>query len=326
MKRKLPKWALPLLFIIILYMLPLFISSQYVLRICVYITIYSILSCSLNLISGVAGQVSMGHSAFYGIGAYASTLIAMSFGVPWFVCLIFAFVFAFIVGVLIGIPSLRLKGGYLCICTQGFAELVRLILLNWVSVTRGPMGLTNIPRPVLFGIQIRTNSQYFYVSLTLFLLVFFLLRNIIRSKFGRNLRAIKEDDVAAEVMGIRVHREKVIAFSLAAGLAGIAGSMLAHYMVFISPTLFTSDFSTQILSMVVLGGMGSMPGCIIATTLLTAIPEALRSLNEYRMLIYGLLLIFMMLAKNVDWSVTVLGKALGRLKTSISGTYARIIG
>ena len=105
MKRKLPKWALPLLFIIILYMLPLFISSQYVLRICVYITIYSILSCSLNLISGVAGQVSMGHSAFYGIGAYASTLIAMSFGVPWFVCLIFAFVFAFIVGVLIGIPS-----------------------------------------------------------------------------------------------------------------------------------------------------------------------------------------------------------------------------
>lgn len=324
MKRKLPKWSIPLIFIVFLYMLPLLIKSQYVLRICVYITIYSILSCSLNLISGVGGQVSMGHSAFYGIGAYASTLIAMSLGIPWFICLLFAFVFAFIIGVLIGIPSLRLKGGYLCICTQGFAELVRLILLNWVSVTRGPMGLTNIPRPVIFGIQIRSNAQYFVVSLTLFLLVFFLLRNIIRSKFGRNLKAIKEDDIAAEVMGIRVHREKVIAFSLAAGLAGIAGSMLAHYMVFISPTLFTSDFSTQILSMVVLGGMGSMPGCIIATTLLTAIPEALRSLNEYRMLIYGLLLIFMMLAKNVDWSVTILGKMAFKVKNSVSTVYSRI--
>ncbi len=311
------KMALVLLLIAALYSIPLFVSSQYVLRVCVYVCIYSILACSLNLISGVCGQVSMGHAAFYGIGAYASALAAINFGVPWWLCVAAAALMAGIVGVLIGIPALKLSGGYLVICTVGFGELVRLILLNWVSLTRGPMGLVNIPRPMFFGMKIKTGGQYLVVALTLFLLVYVVLHNIINSKFGRNLKAIREDETAAETMGIHVHREKVIAFATAAAMAGAAGSMLAHYMLFISPTIFVGDFSTTILSMVVLGGMGFMPGSVIAATLLTVIPEALRGLDKYRMLIYGLLLICMMLGKNVSWETTVIGRKLAGIRAAI---------
>ena len=148
----------------------------------------------------------------------------------------------------------------------------------------------------------------------MFLIVYLLLNHILPSKFGRNLRAIKEDETAAEALGINVHKEKVQAFSLAAGLAGVAGSMLAHYMVYISPSLFVGDFSTTILSMVVLGGMGSMPGSVIAATLLTVIPEMLRGLDKYRMFIYGLLLILMMLGKTVNWETTKIGRLLMRCK------------
>lgn len=287
--------------LLFLYAIPSLIESEYVLRVCVYVCIYSILSCSLNLISGVCGQVSMGHAAFYGIGAYASALVALNFGMPWVLCVLVAAMVSGFIGVLIGIPALRLQGGYLVICTVGFGELVRLILLNWVSLTRGPMGLLNIPRPEFFGITVKSSGQYFHVALTLFLLIYLILRSLVNSRFGRNLKAIREDDIAASTMGINVHREKVVAFAIAAAMAGAGGSMLAHFMLYIAPQLFVGDFSTTILSMVVLGGMGNMVGSVIAATLLTAIPELLRGLDTYRMLIYGFLLILMMLGKNVSW-------------------------
>lgn len=309
-KQILLKWIPIVLLIAAMYLVPTFVKNEYVLRVCVYICIYSILASSLNLISGVCGQVSMGHAAFSGIGAYTSALISLYFGLPWPVCLLLACVVAGITGALIGIPALRLQGGYLVICTVGFNELVRLILLNWSSLTRGPMGLTNIARPVLFGIRIKAGSQYLYVALTLFLIIYVLLNNIIRSKYGRNLRAIKEDETAAETMGIHVHREKVIAFALASALAGTAGSMLAHYMVYISPSLFVGDYSTTYLSMVVLGGMGNMAGSVIAALVLTVLPELLRGLDSYRMLIYGLLLILLMLGKTRSWSTTSLARVL----------------
>lgn len=327
MKRiKYGKIAVVLALLAALYLMPLFVTNQYVLRVAVYVCIYSTLACSLNLISGVCGQVSMGHAAFYGIGAYASALVAINFGVPWVICVLAAALAAGIIGVLIGIPALKLSGGYLVICTVGFGELVRLILLNWVSLTRGPMGLVNIPRPVLFGVKIKTGGQYMWVALTLFFLVYLILHNILNSKFGRNLKAIREDEIAAEIMGIHVHREKVIAFATAASMAGAAGSMLAHYMLFISPTIFVGDFSTTILSMVVLGGMGFMPGSVIAATLLTVIPEALRGLDKYRMLIYGFLLICMMLGKNVSWETTALGRRLGALRDAVTARVAGVKG
>ena len=316
-KQSLLKWIAIFALIAVMYAVPAFVKNEYVLRVCVYICIYSIMASSLNLISGVCGQVSMGHAAFCGIGAYTSALISLYFGLPWPVCLLLACVMAGVTGVLIGIPALRLQGGYLVICTVGFNELVRLILLNWSSLTRGPMGLTNIARPVLFGIRIKSGYQYLFVALTLFLIVYVLLNNIIRSKFGRNLRAIKEDETAAETMGIRVHREKVIAFALASALAGTAGSMLAHYMVYISPALFIGDYSTTYLSMVVLGGMGNMAGSVVAAMVLTILPEMLRGLDSYRMLIYGLLLILLMLGKTRDWSTTSLARTWTRGKNAL---------
>ncbi len=316
-KQNLLKYLLIFLLIAAMYAVPALVKNEYVLRVCVYICIYSIMASSLNLISGVCGQVSMGHAAFCGIGAYTSALISLYFGLPWPICLLFACIMAGITGVVIGIPALRLQGGYLVICTVGFNELVRLILLNWSSLTRGPMGLTNIARPVLFGIRIKAGYQYLFAALTLFLIVYVLLNNIIRSKFGRNLRAIKEDEIAAETMGIRVHREKVIAFALASALAGIAGSMLAHYMLYISPSLFIGDYSTTYLSMVVLGGMGNMAGSVIAAIVLTVLPELLRGLDSYRMLIYGLLLILLMLGKTRDWSTASCFRVLNHGKASL---------
>ena len=155
-KNNVKKAFLIVLLVAALYAIPTFVKNAYVLRVCVYVTIYSILACSLNLISGVAGQVSMGHAAFYGIGAYASALVTMRLGVPWPIGVLAAGLLAAAIGFLLASPALRLQGGYLVICTVGFNELVRLVLLNWVSLTRGPMGITNIPRPVLFGVTIKS--------------------------------------------------------------------------------------------------------------------------------------------------------------------------
>ena len=320
-KKRIRKLIVPIMVILLLYAIPTFVTNQYVLRVCIYIVIYSILACSLNLISGVCGQVSMGHAAFYGIGAYASSLVVMKLGIPWIAAVLIAAIISGIVGIFIGVPALKLQGGYLVICTVGFGELVRLILLNWVSLTRGPMGITNIPRPELFGVTIKTGQQYLYLMITIFLIVYVILHNTINSKFGRNLRAIKEDEIAAEAMGVHVHKEKVIAFAVAAAMAGVAGSLLAHYMLFIAPSIFIGDFSTTILSMVVLGGMGNMTGSVISAALLTIIPEALRWLDKYRMLIYGFLLIFMMLGKNVSWEEHKIGKIIFGARRKVISWY-----
>ena len=198
-------------------------------------------------------------------------------------------------GLLIAIPTLKLSGGYLAILTMSFAEIIRLILLNWTDVTRGPMGILNIPTPNLFGYTIKSSAAFLYLVIIIAIVVYIALRNLIRSKFGRNLKALRDDEISSESMGINVYRHKVIAFVISTGIAGIAGALYASYMEFIDPTSFISDESTVILSMVVLGGMGNMNGSIIAAVLLTVLPEALRSFSDYRMLVYGVVLVVMML-------------------------------
>ena len=266
---------------------PLMGFSQYVYRIAVVSVLYAILAMSLNLIAGVAGQISLGHIAFYGIGAYTSALLCVNFGVSVWVGILAAFVVSMLFGLLIAIPTLKLSGGYLAILTMSFAEIIRLILLNWTSVTRGPMGILNIPKPSLFGYTIKSSGAFLY---------------LIHSRFGRNLQALRDDEISSESMGINVYRYKVIAFVISTGVAGVAGALFASYMEFIDPSSFISDESTVILSMVVLGGMGNMNGSIIAAALLTILPEALRSFSDYRMLVYGVVLVAMMLLKITDWA------------------------
>lgn len=281
---------------------PLMGFSQYVYRIAVVSVLYAILAMSLNLIAGVAGQISLGHIAFYGIGAYTSALLCVNFGVSVWVGILVAFVVSMLFGLLIAIPTLKLSGGYLAILTMSFAEIIRLILLNWTSVTRGPMGILNIPKPSLFGYTIKSSGAFLYLVLTVAIIVYIGLHNLIHSRFGRNLQALRDDEISSESMGINVYRYKVIAFVISTGVAGVAGALFASYMEFIDPSSFISDESTVILSMVVLGGMGNMNGSIIAAALLTILPEALRSFSDYRMLVYGVVLVAMMLLKITDWA------------------------
>lgn len=295
------KNILSILILVLLIAFPMMNLSQYIYRIAVISVLYAILAMSLNLIAGVAGQISLGHIAYYGIGAYTSALLTVNFGVSVWVGLAASFFAAMFFGLLIALPTLKLSGGYLAILTMSFAEIIRLILLNWTDVTRGAMGILSIPKPVIFGYPIKSSSDYYYLALTVAIVVFILLKNLIDSKFGRNLKALRDDEISSAAMGIDVYWHKIAAFVISTGIAGIAGALYAHYMEFIDPSSFISDESTVILSMVVLGGMGNMYGSIVAAVILTALPEALRSFSEYRMLVYGSVLVLMMMLKITDW-------------------------
>ncbi|OPZ69760.1 MAG: leucine/isoleucine/valine transporter permease subunit [Firmicutes bacterium ADurb.Bin467] len=277
------KSILQIALVALLLAFPLVGFRPYIYRVGVLCLIYAILAASLNLLSGVAGQISLGHIAYYAVGAYASALLALNYGVPHWLLMIASFAAAAVTGLLIGLPSLRLSGGYLAITTLGFAEIIRLVMINWYGLTNGPLGLLNIPRPVYFGYVVKENRDYFYLALAVLLITVAVLRNLINSRFGRNLKALRDDEISA-------------------GFAGVAGSLYAHYFIFLEPGTFESGESTVILSMVVLGGMGSMWGAIAAAAILTFLPEALRVFSDYRMFAYGVLLVFMMLSKTVNWA------------------------
>lgn len=318
--RKLKNTILALLLIVFI-ILPYIGTSEYFLRILIMCFLYSILSGSLNLISGVAGQVSMGHAGFFAIGAYTSALLSMRLGWPVWGGLIFAAIVAGAAGILIGYPSLKLTGGYLAIVTLGFSEVVRLLLINLIDLTNGNIGLSGIPMPVFFGITLDTNSKYYPYALFVTLIILIMLRNIEMSKFGLNLRSIKCHEIASEMSGINVHKSKIIAFAIAATCAGVAGSLYAHLIMYIDPNVFVTDQSTMILAMVVLGGMGNLYGTVFMAFVLTILPEAMRGLQNYRLLMYGFVLVIAMLLKTVDFTENRFVVQLNSLKNR---TYARL--
>jgi len=277
---------------------------EYFLHILVITGIYIILTLSLNLVVGYTGLASLGHAAFSCIGAYTSALLALNYGVsPWIGLLIGACVAA-LLGVVIGAPSLRLKGDYLAIATFGLGVIVYSVAKNWVSVTRGPMGLPGIPGFSFFGYQISAVWAYLVLVAAFVLLTFFVIRRIVNSPFGRILRAIREDETAALAVGKDVNKYKIIVFAIGAFFAGIAGSLYAHYITFIDPSSFTVMESITILLMVVFGGMGSLSGSFIGAAVLVILPELLRFVGmpssvaaPLRQMIYGLLLVILMLKR-----------------------------
>ena len=303
LKKKIPtkvRIGILAVLLVLVAVFPILITDQYVLRIGTLCVMYTGLAMSLNLISGFMGQVSLGHAAFLGIGAYASAILSDRTGMPFIVTMLFAMLVAAVAGMLLGIPALKLSGSYLAIVTLGFCEIVRLVELNWVDLTRGPMGMTGIERPNLFGLQIKSQMSYYYLCLVLVLIIVFVLSNIINSHVGRGIMSVREDAIAASAMGVNVFRYKVMTFTISSAFAGMMGAFYAHYMRFIDPSAFNFDQSTQILSMVILGGLGSMPGSVLGAVLLTSIPELLREVlqntpfSDARMLIYGLVLVIMM--------------------------------
>ena len=276
---------------------PFVVSNPYAIRLAVLSGVFVILSLSLNLLTGFAGQISLGHIAFYGIGAYTAAILSKNFGWNFLLCMLAAMVIAGVFGLLLGLPTLKLGGYYLAIVTLGFSEIVRLVEINWMELTNGPLGIIGIPKPELFGVSLSSPKAYYFLCLLLVVITLIVIKNILNSRIGYALGTVRGDENASQFMGVNVFRYKIMAFVISAAFAGLAGAFYAQYVTFIDPTSFSSDQSTLILTMIIFGGMGSLPGSIIGAVVLTLVPELLRDLMEFRMLIYGVVLVVMMLVR-----------------------------
>jgi len=274
---------------------------NYVLHILVMMSIYFVLALSLNMVVGFTGLMSLAHAAFYGIGAYVSTLSLLKLGVGFFPAMLLGVVAAVIFSFTISIPSLRLRGDYFVLASMGLQIIAFAILYNWTGVTRGPYGITGIPRPVVFGFQLTTIAQFLVLSAVIAGLCVWLLYLIGNSPFGRTLKAIREDEMAAAALGKDIPRFKITAFAISAGFAAVAGALYAGYMRYIDPTSFVLMESVFILSIIVIGGTGNIIGPVIGTVLMILLPEFLRFVKmpdavaaNMRQVIYGLLIILIM--------------------------------
>ena len=281
--------------------LPWILNSNYYLQLFVLAGINIILALGLNIVLGFAGLLALAHAGLFGIGAYASALLVMRTGISFWIALPASAAIAALFGALIGICSLRLRGHYLSIATAGFGIIIYQVFLNWISLTNGAAALGDIPPPnpiVLPGlgsITFETRISMYFLILAATVLSAVVCARIRHSRIGDALLSIREDEVAAEVMGVPVFRYKLLAFVLSAVFAGVAGSLYAHYTRIIAPEMFHLFETVTSLLMVVSGGLGSIPGVIVTSIFFTLAPEVMRELEDYRMLSYGALLVIIMI-------------------------------
>ena len=291
-----------------------FSDNRYVVDTATTVLIYVMLGWGLNVVVGLAGLLDLGHVAFYAVGAYAYALLSTQFGWGFWVALPVAGLIAGLFGLALGWPSLRLRGDYLAIVTLGFGEIIRVILINWTDLSGGPNGISSIPRPSFFGLPFLPSSDkptfasYFglefspmhriiflyYVILVLSLLTNVLVKRLRKLPIGRAWEAVREDEIACKALGMNVTNAKLSAFALGAMLGGVAGVFFAARQGFISPESFTFNESAIILAIVVLGGMGSQLGVVLASVVLVLLPELGRDFAEYRMLLFGAAMILIM--------------------------------
>ncbi|MBU4525965.1 MAG: branched-chain amino acid ABC transporter permease [Desulfomicrobium sp.] len=271
--------------------------TTYQTNILISFLLYVVLGLGLNVIVGVAGLLFLGHAAFYAIGAYSYALLNQYFGLGFWFALPLGGVFAALAGIALAFPVLRLRGDYLAIVTLGFGEIVRLLLENLSDITGGPSGISNIPRPGFFDIKLSVadaNIYIYYIVLALAIITIIAVSRLKDSRIGRALQALREDEVACEAMGIDRVGVKVMAFGLGTAWAGFAGVIFAAKTTFINPASFTFFESAIILSIVVLGGMGSNLGVILGSAFLVLLPEYLRAFSEYRMIMFATAMVLMM--------------------------------
>ncbi len=278
-----------------LILVPQFVSNLYVLQVMSFMGIYVMLALSLNLLNGYLGLLSIGHAAFYGIGAYSSAKLVMEAGFPFLAAMLGAGAVSGLFGYFIARPTLRLSGIYMTLATLGFNMVLFLVLQNWMSFTNGPLGIMNIPGPVILGWKVDSRADYYYLMIILVVLTLVSMRRLMNSRFGRALVAIRENELAAEAAGVHTTRYKVQAFVLSSFYAGVAGSFYAHFVKFISPDSFYIYESFVLLAMLALGGQGNLIGPVVGACCLIVIPEVFRFLQEYRMFVYGGILVVMML-------------------------------
>ena len=263
------------------------IGGAYLFQIATTSLIFIILATSLNLVTGSAGLLSLGHAGFYGIGAYSAALLSTRLGLPFAVTLPASGVIAAVIGVLVALPTMRLVSIYFAVATLGIGEMIYVTLLNWTDFTRGPMGILAIPPIDLFGWQPNSPLGEYMVVAAVAVVSLWVLSRLTHSYYGNALRAVREDDQCANAMWLDVVRLKIEAFGISCFFAGIAGALLAHTANFISPDQFRFGESINILAMVVVGGLGSLPGAVIGALLLIILPEALRPVGDFRMVAVG---------------------------------------
>jgi branched-chain amino acid transport system permease protein len=292
-------------------------SSNYVLNIATKVLIYVMLGWGLNVVVGLAGLLNLGYVGFYAVGAYTFALLAQWFDLGFWIGLPIAGLVAALVGVLLGLPVLRLRGDYLAIVTLGFGEIIRILLLNGAALTGGPNGINNIPRPTLFGLTFsasappggKTFAQFFgipfnsqqrfiflyFVIFALVLATNFVTVRLRRLPLGRAWEALREDEIACRALGINPTSVKLSAFAIGALFAGLAGAFFATWYGFISPENFTFQESATVLAIVVLGGMGNQLGVVLAAAVLVTLPEFGRDFAQYRMLLFGAAMVVIMI-------------------------------
>lgn len=300
---KLVRYRVPLLILacVVAVAFPFVFPSKYFIRIGTVCLMYVMITLSLNLMVGYMGQMSFGHAAFMGIGAYTAAILTTTYDVPFFVAFILAGVVAGLFGLLLGLPVLKLKGYYFTIITMVFCEIVRVVELNWMSLTRGPLGIMAIPKPSFLGFEITTPRQFYFMILVLVALSTLVVSNLMKSRVGYAILAIRDDELAAEAMGIHVFRYKMIVFILSSLLVGLAGAFYATYTSYIDPSSFAAAQSNDMLVMVIFGGLGNTVGSFIGAISLSILPEALRDLAQYRQLIYGVLLVLLMMGTSLPY-------------------------
>jgi branched-chain amino acid transport system permease protein len=274
----------------------------YLLHILIVGAIFAILAVSLDLLTGQSGLLSIAQAAFYGIGAYVSALLTVHAGMPFLVGIVAGMASAVVVSFVVSLPSLQLRGDYFVIGTFGCQVVLFSILNNWKGVTRGPLGIAGIGRPVILGWRVDLQWEFLVLAAVFMAFAYLVVWRIITSPFGRVLHAIREDEVFAKALGKNTLHFKVIACAVSAALAAMAGSLYAHYITYIDPTSFTVMESILIISMVIIGGAGSLWGPLVGAFVLVALPEALRFIGlpsavaaNLRQIIYGSLLVIMMM-------------------------------
>ncbi|MDI2594237.1 high-affinity branched-chain amino acid ABC transporter permease LivM [Pseudomonas sp. N3-W] len=294
-----------------------FFGSRGAVDIATLILIYVMLGLGLNIVVGLAGLLDLGYVGFYAVGAYSYALLSHYFGLSFWICLPIAGMMAATFGFLLGFPVLRLRGDYLAIVTLGFGEIIRLFLRNLTGLTGGPNGISNIPKPTFFGLSfertaadgLQTFHEFFgltynpvnkviflyLVALLLALLALFVINRLLRMPIGRAWEALREDEIACRALGLNPTVIKLSAFTLGASFAGFAGSFFAARQGLVTPESFTFIESAIILAIVVLGGMGSQLGVILAAVVMILLPEMMREFSEYRMLMFGALMVLMMI-------------------------------
>ena len=279
-----------ILFALGVFALPFFLRNNYHLMVLNISALNILVVIGLNLLMGFAGQISLGHAAFFGLGAYLSGILTTTYGFPVWPTIFLAMALTAGVALVIGIPTLKLEGHYLVMATLGFNVIVYIMMLQLEPVTGGPSGFSGIPRLELSGFIFDSDRKYYYLLWAVSIGTLLLSLNLIHSRVGRAMAALRQNEIAARCAGIDTEAYKVKIFVLSAALASLAGSLYAHYITFISPGTFSFFYSLQVVTMVLVGGMGSLWGSVFGALLLTALPETLHAVKEYNVLVYGLIL------------------------------------